>query len=217
MASDQPHAREPGGADGAGPPSFPVIEMPRAFSHQTVRLSAGRHRSPHAGVCVMELASMLAAERFSDRAATVSPVIGAFLRTYNDGLDDVRRQDLYAVAAKIVGSAAGRAVEVDRAIRCLAFARRLGSPLPHGRAALAMASPEAAGTTAALAALRARRHDEALAFVDELAALRPRSHARRRWIARLRADPAEAIDNALEALPPRETLRGQSPATRSPA
>src|SRR4051794_15515680 len=93
------------------------------MSHQTVRLSAGRHRSAHAGVCVMELASMLAAERFSDRAATVSPVIGAFLRTYNDGIDDARRQDLYPVAALIVGSAAARRIEDERASRCLGFAR----------------------------------------------------------------------------------------------
>jgi hypothetical protein len=188
-----------------------VIDMHPAFSHQTVRLSSGRHRSAHAGVCVMELASMLAEERFSDRAATVSPVIGAFLRTYNDGVDDGRRQDLYPVAALIVGSAAGRAVEAERATRCLDFARRLGSPLPHGRAALAMASAEAAGSTAALAALRAGRHAEALAFVDELVALRPRSRGRRRWGARLGADPAEAIDRALERVWPGEDAHEPSP------
>src|ERR671938_1202523 len=96
-------------------------EMP---SHQTMRLSAGRHRSPSAGACVMELASMLAEEPFSDRSGTVSAVIGAFLRTYNDGVGDARRQDLIPIAAKIVGSAAGRAVEAERAGRCLAFARR---------------------------------------------------------------------------------------------
>src|SRR4051794_18267417 len=108
---------------GAVSPSSAVNDMPSSFSHQTVRLSAGRHRSSHAGVCVMELASMLADEGFSDRAATVSPVIGAFLRTYNDGLDDVRRQDLYPVAALIVGIAAARRIEDERAHRCLSFAR----------------------------------------------------------------------------------------------
>src|SRR3954464_2212947 len=80
----------------------------RVASHQTVRLSPGRHRSPNAGVCVMELASMLAEEPFSDRAGTVSPVIGAFLRTYNDGLDDERRQDLYPIASLVVGTAPAR-------------------------------------------------------------------------------------------------------------
>jgi hypothetical protein len=173
------------------------IEARPPDSHQTVRLSSGRHRSASAGVCVMELASMLADERFSDRAATVSPVIGAFLRTYNDGLDDERRQDLYPVAALIVGSAAGRAVEAERVSRCLGFARRFGGRLPRGRAALALATPEAAGTTAALAALREDAHEDALLFVEELVALRPR----RGWAARLGADPGAAIDRAIERLP----------------
>jgi hypothetical protein len=166
--------------------------MAAPISHQTVRLSAGRHRSAHAGVCVMELASMLADERFSDRAATVSPVIGAFLRTYNDGLDDERRQDLYPVASLIVGSAARRSVEDERGSRCLAFARRLGARLPRGRAALALRTPEAAGSIAALAALRAGAHEEALAFVQELVAVHPRRQ--RRFV----PDPAEVVDRALE-------------------
>jgi hypothetical protein len=161
-------------------------------SHQTVRLSAGRHRSANAGVCVMELASMLADERFSDRAATVSPVVGAFLRTYNDGLDDERRQDLYPIASLIVGSAARRSVEDERGTRCLAFARGLGTPLPRGLAALAMRTPEAAGSTAALAALRTGRHEEALAFVEELVTI---GRPRRSWLG---PDPAEAVERALE-------------------
>jgi hypothetical protein len=144
----------------------------------------------------MELASMLADERFSDRAATVSPVIGAFLRTYNDGLDEERRQDLYPVAALIVGSRARRSVEDQRALSCLAFARRHGLRLPGGRAALGWRTPEAAGTIAAQAALRADAHEEALAFVEELVALRPR---RRR---RLAPDPAETIELALERVWP---------------
>ena len=56
---------------------------PRVVSHQTVRLSAGRHSSPAEGVCVMELASMLAHEPFSDQQRSVCPVIAAFLRAYN--------------------------------------------------------------------------------------------------------------------------------------
>src|SRR3954470_23234350 len=105
-------------------------------SHQTVRLARGRHASQHVGVCVMELASMLAGEPFSDRARSISPTIGALLRTYNDGLDDVCRQDLYAVAAAIVGTAARRSVERERISRCLTFAQRHGMHLPERRAAL---------------------------------------------------------------------------------
>jgi hypothetical protein len=169
-------------------------------SHQTIRLSVGRHRSPHAGACVMELASMLADEPFSDRSGTVSPVIGALLRTYNDGLDDERRQDLIPVAPAIVGTAGPRALESERATRCLRFARELGGALPRGRAALGMATPEAAGTWAALAALRGglddARHARVLAFVRELAELRARPRGR---LARLLGDPAEAIERELAA------------------
>ena len=68
-------------------------------SHQTVRLARGRHPSPSFGACVMELASMLADEPFTDRPDNASPVIAAFLRTYNDGIDDERRQDLFALAS----------------------------------------------------------------------------------------------------------------------
>jgi hypothetical protein len=142
-----------------------------AASHQTVRLARGRHASQSAGVCVMELASMLAHERFSDRAPSISPTIGAFLRTYNDGLDDERRQDLYSVAAAIVGSARGRAVERVRIGLCLDFALRWGARRPASRASLALATPEPAGSWAALAALESGAHAEALELVDTLVAV----------------------------------------------
>ncbi len=48
---------------------------------------------------------MLAGESFTDHPTSVCPAIGSFLRAYNDLLDDDRRQDLYAYAAKVVGSA----------------------------------------------------------------------------------------------------------------
>jgi len=154
----------------------------------------------------MELASMLAAEPFSDRAGTVSPVIGAFLRTYNDGLDDARRQDLYPIASLVVGTAAGRGVEDERAARCLRFARSLGTRPPGGRAAMGMATPEAAGSCGALAALRtgpsAEAHAAALTFVRELAELEAGGRWRRR---RRLPDPARAIEAALADYAPHET------------
>lgn len=76
-------------------------------SHQTVRLERGRHRSPEHGACVLELASMLAGEPFSDRPRSVCPVVAAFLRTVNDELADEQRQRLYPLAARIAGSAGG--------------------------------------------------------------------------------------------------------------
>jgi hypothetical protein len=86
-------------------------------SYQTVKLARGRHVSPEAGVCVMELSSMLAGEPFSDRPRSVSPVIAGFLRAYNDLIDDRRRQDLYRCAAEVLGTAGPREVELARAAR----------------------------------------------------------------------------------------------------
>ena len=87
----------------------------QTVSHQTIPLGRGKHTSPEHGACVMELASMLAGEPFSDHPRTVSPAIGSFLRNFNDLLDDTRRQDLYAYAARCVGSAATPEIELARA------------------------------------------------------------------------------------------------------
>lgn len=147
----------------------------RGVSHQVVRLDRGKHSSPEHGACVMELASMLAGERFSDRPRTVCPVIGAFLRTYNDALDDERRQDLYRYAADAVGTLGDVSVERRRARRCVDFVARLA---PGSRFLLRRWSSRrrlaAAGELAARAASRdvdAERHARTLAFVSELIAL----------------------------------------------
>ena len=42
--------------------------------HQTVKLSRGAHESPAEGACVIELASMLAGEEFSDDPVSACPV-----------------------------------------------------------------------------------------------------------------------------------------------
>ena len=149
----------------------------------------------------MELASMLADERFSDRPATVSPVIGAFLRTYNDGIDDQRRQDLYPLASLIVGTAGSRRVERERASRCLEFAHSLGAGAPSGRAAIGIATAEASGSWAALAALRAGASEEiharVLAFARELVGIEAQPPRQRPWLRPFGRDPGRAVEEAL--------------------
>ena len=83
-------------------------------NYQTVRLMPGRHQDPGNGVCVMELASMLAGETLSDRPRTVSCTLAGLLRGYNDGLDGDRRQTLKAYAAASLGTAHGRGLERER-------------------------------------------------------------------------------------------------------
>lgn len=166
-------------------------------THQTVRLSRGSHRSPDQGVCVMELASMLAGERFSDRPRSVSPVIRGFLRTYNDALDDARRQDLYAYAARVVGTRAPRPVERARARHCLELATRLRGSIPvlGGLRPLSTAGSFTArciGNRDHSPAL----HDCALALVDQLIAFSDG------WAGVL-GDPGELLGGATRRRPDR--------------
>jgi hypothetical protein len=156
-------------------------------SHQTVRLSQGKHRDPDHGACVMELSSMLAGEPFSDRPRCVDPVIAGFLRTYNDGIDDERRQDLYPFAAAVVGTRAVAGVQAERARMCLRWAQSRHGELRRGARRLLPQRPllpdarlgdDAAGTLAGRLAVKlaTRRraegaHEAALEFVRELIAV----------------------------------------------
>ncbi len=146
-------------------------------SFQTVRLSRGRHRDPRHGVCAMELSSMLGGEPFSDRPGSVSPVIAAFVRAYNDAVDARRRQDLYAVASNVVGTRADADVEAARMERCIQAGEDCLAALPRWRRRLR--GLHGHGPDALIAARVAkilhrdgdRGHARALALVDELIAL----------------------------------------------
>jgi hypothetical protein len=87
-----------------------------------VRLTAGGHSSPREGVCVVELASLIAQEEFSDRPQCVCPVIAAFLRGWNDRAPYAERQRLSPHAQRIVGSRASSRVTRERRDICLRWA-----------------------------------------------------------------------------------------------
>jgi hypothetical protein len=149
-------------------------------TYQTIKLSKGRHNSPEEGACVMELASMLAGEPFSDHPASVCPVIGSCLRAYNDWIDDDRRQDLYQYASEVVGTRAPQEVQRARAARVTAWAgevkrrRRTQFTLLRGLCALMLwPQPDDHGSRLVQAAARRRRgtHEQVLALLDELVAL----------------------------------------------
>jgi hypothetical protein len=170
-------------------------------THQTIKLSKGKHASPDDGACVMELASMLAGEPFSDHPASVCPVIGSFLRAYNDSIDDDRRQDLYAYAAQVVGSRASINVQRERAERLADWAFEMqrrhwtSRYLPLARLRMAslrrQPSAHAVGTYAVRAIPKhtEETHREVLELLDSLLAVGSARHA----------GPAPDI---AEALPP---------------
>jgi hypothetical protein len=63
---------------------------------------------------MMELASLLGHERFSDHPARVCAVLAAFLRGYNDATSAKRREDLYDLASTVVDSRTDDAVVRER-------------------------------------------------------------------------------------------------------
>jgi hypothetical protein len=143
----------------------------------------------------MELASMLTGEPFTDQPRSVSPLIAEFLRTYNDGVDQAHRDDLYRFASEAVGT---RDPATDRLryeicrrwihahdreprpvlLRCLpaalrTFGTRLGTP-PIGAVA---------GNLAATLVHKHRpgAHEAALALVDDLIACRAQVSNQPEW------------------------------------
>jgi hypothetical protein len=147
-------------------------------SHQTVKLGVGKHDGPGRVVCIMELASMLAGERFSDRPTSVCPVIGAVLRAYNDNTEETLRQDLYRYASEVVGTRASFELQHRRATLALAWARTRYEV--RGRLRRQPAPPDAGWSPDLVAEyvirslgrrITADAHTAMLGLIDELIAL----------------------------------------------
>jgi hypothetical protein len=157
-------------------------------SHQTIRISRGRHAGPQEGACVMELASMLAGEPFGDHPACASPVVAAFLRAYNDGVGDDLRQTLRPYAATVVGTRGDDALEGARSALCERWTEQVldgDRGLRRRRWRLVLETrrvdgltPQGVGRTAGvLASMLARRdgdagHERVVRMLDRLIALR---------------------------------------------
>jgi hypothetical protein len=156
----------------------------RLSSPASVRLEPGRHRSPDDGVCVVELASMIGGEKFTDRPDCVCPVIGSFLRSWNDRAGYADRQRLYPYASRVVGTGGYRRISRIRRDICLSYA---GADLDRGplrraaarlrmRVRIAWAAgifpsiwlKEGAGAYAAHVAFGRGGGDEAFALLDRL-------------------------------------------------
>jgi hypothetical protein len=126
------------------------------MSHQDVQppdlfpiLSPGKHRSPRTGACFMELASLLAGERWSDHPACTHPLLAAVARQVNDHTSDAARMALRSAIMALPVVAANRqrvmAVSVLTCDRILAEldGRAPGALEKQSRLALAKA-PHAA-------------------------------------------------------------------------
>jgi hypothetical protein len=138
-----------------------------------MRITRGRHGSAQEGACVMELASMLAGERFTDRPECADPVIAAYLRALNDRLPHRVRQRLVPYAASVVGTRSSS--QVSRRCRdlCLEFASgSTARPRLRLFSALGLTSSlrphEGAADWAARRVIDGGDIDEGLALLDRL-------------------------------------------------
>lgn len=118
---------------------------------ESLRLEPGAHDSPEQGVCVMEMASLIAHEKFSDHPECVCGVIAAFLRNWNDRLSYSDRQRLAPYAKRVVGTRAGRQITRQRRDACLTWA---GAELDRGWAERFKARLKMRARIAILAGLR---------------------------------------------------------------
>ena len=174
-------------------------------NYQTIKLSKGKHTGPEDGACVMELASMLAGEPFTDHPVSVCPVIGSFLRAYNDSIDDARRQTLYEHASRVVGSRGPQHTQQARAERLARWADEMDRARPARfllrsplRALGRLRKPpvDAIGTYAvhAIGKHGDETHSVVLAMIDELLAIGVRDD---RVSARVTAARSRALDAAV--------------------
>src|SRR5436309_6039762 len=94
-------------------------------------LSPGKHRNPRMGACFMELASLLAGERWSDHPACTHPLLAAVARDVNDHTSDAGRARLAGLIPSVIGLT-GDDLHLDAriALRCARTALPLA---PAGR------------------------------------------------------------------------------------
>ena len=97
-----------------------------------IPLKHGSHSSQKAikEACVMEAVAWVAGEEWSDHPQCACPVIGAFMRSWNDSLpdDETRARLLRPLIPKLVGSRSTPAVESKRSWLALDWLARVHAP-----------------------------------------------------------------------------------------
>jgi len=92
-------------------------------------LASGAHKSIKQGACVMEAVSYVAGEPWSDCPECVCPVLGAFLRSWNDSLSDDERDTLLRpLILDLVGTRSTPEVEQRRATMAVDWLIREHTP-----------------------------------------------------------------------------------------
>ena len=92
-------------------------------------LSAGAHEHVDEGACFMEAVSYVAGEPWSDTPACACPVLGAFMRAWNDDLPEADRDRLLRpLVRRLVGSRSTPEVEARRSWLAMDWLVRTHAP-----------------------------------------------------------------------------------------
>src|SRR6185437_7430485 len=76
----------------------------RELDIDKLMLMSGAHRKTQKEFCVMEAVAYVAGEPWSDHPSCACPVLSAFMRSWNDSLDDQARQRLKPYILRLVGT-----------------------------------------------------------------------------------------------------------------
>jgi hypothetical protein len=102
--------------------------MNRTLDLDTLTLTSGGHDPDDGAMCTMEAVAYIAGEPWSDHPQCASPVIGAFLRTWNDDSGDEQRQELKRYIPRLVNSRGTDAQESERSWMALDWLVRVNTP-----------------------------------------------------------------------------------------
>jgi hypothetical protein len=106
-----------------------TILADRAALLDTIALAQGAHAPDSGQMCAMEAAAYIAGEPWSDSPQCVSPVIAAFLRSWNDALpDETRTALLRPLLPLVIGTRTTDADEETRAWMATDWLVRVHTP-----------------------------------------------------------------------------------------
>ena len=103
--------------------------MSPSLDLDTLTLSRGGHQAGGGEFCVMEAVAFIAGEPWTDHPKCASRVIGAFMRSWNDDLDDDQRQMLKPYVLRLAGTAGTPDQEDRRAFMAADWAVRTYTPV----------------------------------------------------------------------------------------
>ena len=106
---------------------------PEDFGPST--LSAGKHKSPSDGMCVMEMVAFLAGDKWTDEPACASPIVTTFCQVINDQMPQAFRDKLQGYVPRLIGTASPEH-DLERAVFLAWRAVKVHAPISLDKAGL---------------------------------------------------------------------------------